>query len=570
MTNYTFQSLFDFTRTTSGTFVGSDGLIQTTPASVNLLTYTQQFDNAAWTKGNGTATADAATAPDGTHTADKFTENTANAFHAVTRSFTLAGTLTLSCYLKADTRSFAALRTYDGTNGDRYAVFNLATGAAGVTSSGTTSTITSVGNGWYRCSMTYTFTSASGSVGVTIQNADSYVSYTGDGVGSIFLWGAQVEVGSTATTYTRNNGGFYPPRFDYDPVTLAAKGLLIEEQRTNLLTYSEQFDNAAWGKSQVTVTANATTSPDGTVDADKIIINNGVASGSSTYINRDITKAASATTYTVSVFAKADGFNSMRLRCRQTSNFANEAFCIFDLATGTAGTATAGGTFTNASATITLYANGFYRCVLTFTSGTETDLSFRVLPESGTGDGIKGIFLYGAQLEAGAFATSYIPTVASQVTRAADQCAIVAPNFAPWYNQSEGTFVVEADRIGFTGSDMLFAATDSGVINVFQQTAPTATSSRFNIRVGGVDQASLNVTVSASAVHKIASAYKLDDFASVANGGVVVTDASGTLPTVDRLGIGSRLGTVIYNGHIRSIRYFPVRLADFQLQALTA
>jgi hypothetical protein len=712
----TFDQLLDFTRTTAATFVGSNGLIQTTPASVNLLFATQQFDGPFWGKSGSTVTANTTVAPDGTSTAD--TLSLAAGVSGAPRldqrpALTGGTTYTISSYFKASGTNFAFLSMRTNSVNWAGAEFNLSTGTVSrnATSGNVAyvgADISDAGNGWYRCTVTVrpTDTIAANVGFIFFGSSDGTSTFLGGfpvfisaGTESVFIWGAQLEAvpdanlvlgselnvasvpftvfrdvststasptlvntvigkayrlqlnistntstGSSAlrigggpisasggvpagftgnlilyfvaasagaltivgdgpgvnftvtsvsvkeitgtvgmpTTYTRNNGGRFPARFDYDPVTLAPKGIQIEEQRTNLLLYSEEFDNAAWTKSNTSVTANTTTSPDGTVDADKIIIDNGVASGSSTFISRDITKAASATRYTVSVFAKADGFNSMRLRCRQTSNFANEAFCIFDLAAGTAGTATVNGTFTNASATITLYANGFYRCVLTFTSGTETDLSFRVLPESGTGDGIKGIFAFGAQLEAGAFATSYIPTVASQVTRTADQTSIVAPNFAPWYNQSEGTFVVEASFIGRPASvgNARTAVISDGTANNFisaglRNNANSSGVYYGQINTGGTSQALLPSSIAAdigdNVTFKSAIAYKVNDIAATANGATVSTDTSATIPAVNTLFIGTIDGAANFlNGHIRSIRYYPTRLSNAQLQALTA
>ena len=568
LVSQTFDQLLDFTRTSAATFVGSNGLIQTTPASVNLLTWTQQFDNAAWTKSNTTVTANSTVAPDGTSTADTLIENTSNAFHAAVQSLTLSGATTISCYLKANTRNFAAIRTYDGTNGDRYAVFNLATGAAGVTSGGTTSTITSVGNGWYRCSMTYTYTSASGSAGITVQDANSYVAYTGDGTSGVYLWGAQVEVGSAATTYTRNNGGVFPPRFDYDPVTLAPKGLLIEEQRTNLLVRSEEFDNAAWVKLRATVTANATTSPDGTVDADKLVED---TTASNTHIISQTATIAASTSYTFCVYLKAGERTFARLLFGDAGGN-NGVRVDVNLSNGATSTSVAGTGWVLTAASATAVGNGWYRVVLTGANTSATAgigiiyLASALGTISYTGDGTSGIYLWGAQVEAGAFATSYIPTVASQVTRTADQCSIVAPNFAPWYNQSEGSFVVEADSSSATG--VASTADDGGFTNRIQ--VGTSSTVTFFVTSGGTTQAELALGGIGQTPARIAVAYKQNDFAGSRNGASALTDTSGSVPTVNRFGIGSVLGLAYINGHIRSIRYYPTRLTNAQLQALTA
>jgi hypothetical protein len=186
-----------------------------------------------------------------------------------------------------------------------------------------------------------------------------------------------------------------------------------------------------------------------------------------------------------------------------------------------------------------------------------------------TGDGTSGIFIYGAQLEAGAFPTSYIPTVASQVTRTADQTSIVAPNFAPWYNQSEGSFVVEWDTSGTSTS--VLSVDDNTNTNFIRISRSNATG-QLRLFTGGVQQVNIfpaNVAGWSGPV-KEAIAYKANDFAAVIGGGVLATLASGTVPVVFQMRLGTSGLPDPINGHIRSVRYFPVRLSNAQLQALTA
>lgn len=195
------------------------------------------------------------------------------------------------------------------------------------------------------------------------------------------------------------------PRIDYDPITGVCKGLLIEEARTNLLLRSEEFDNASWAKINVTVTANAATAPDGAVTADKVVVNDTISS-TGAYLSQGVTKAATATTYTLSYYAKAAEKGGLRIYVCDSATSANFANASFNLITGAVSVAAStGGTFTAASATpATDCGNGWYRCTLTFTSGTETNLAIRpiVLNSDGTsftGDGTSGIYIWGAQLE---------------------------------------------------------------------------------------------------------------------------------------------------------------------------
>jgi hypothetical protein len=211
--------------------------------------------------------------------------------------------------------------------------------------------------------------------------------------------------------------------------------LLLEPQRTNLLTYSEQFDNAAWTKSNSSITANAATSPDGYTNADKIVENT-ATSGHSTFQSISVTSGA---TYTISAFGKAAERTRLWLDLYGGTNSAN-----FDLSNGTILASSVGIT-----AKIENYGNGWYRCSITgvapaatiypnvgpTTSSTTTNLY--------TGDGTSGILIYGFQAELGAYATSYIPTLGSSVTRGADACS--KTGISSLIGQTEGTLFLDFD-----------------------------------------------------------------------------------------------------------------------------
>jgi hypothetical protein len=179
------------------------------------------------------------------------------------------------------------------------------------------------------------------------------------------------------------------------------------------------------------------------------------------------------------------------------------------------------------------------------------------------------VFLYGAQLEVGSFATSYIPTVASTVTRAADNAVMSGSNFSSWYNQSEGTIVASVSTFAPTGSNILsFQDGAASATNRHQMSVNTAFTATV---VGGVVQA--NIGTNANLSPNLAYAYATNNFAACANGAAVAVDTTGTVPTtlayatLGRFDFGAAASL---NGHIRSITFYPYRLADFQLQALTA
>ena len=233
---------------------------------------------------------------------------------------------------------------------------------------------------------------------------------------------------ASSATYYDSNGllrsvSSNTPRLDYNPATLAAQGLLIEEQRVNLLTYSSDFDNAGWTKTNATVGANVVASPTGNADADKLIEN----TATSTHrVYQTVAGTTNTNPYTFSVFAKADTRTRMYMAIVEGATFIRQGNAVFDLSAGTIVAATSGsGGATGGSATIQNVGNGWYRCTYTLTlGGTDTViLDDLQLVSTGTtnnytGNGVSGLFLYGAQLEAGAFATSYAPSANTFTSRA--------------------------------------------------------------------------------------------------------------------------------------------------------
>jgi hypothetical protein len=564
MTAYTFSQLFDFTRTTAGTFVGSNGLIQNTPASVNLLLYTQDFDIATWNKAGGsvTVTANSATAPDGTSTADTVTESVGGTTHNIYQAVTVVSgsAYTWSGYVKANGRSIVQF-ICQATAAIYTAEFDL-TAVTATNRSGTgTATITAVGNGWYRITATATSTGAgTGYWQLNLCSAANTPSYSGNGTSGIFLWGAQMEVGSSVTTYTKNVGGVFPVRFEYDPVTLAPKGILIEEQRTNLQNYSAQFGNVYWTKGGTTIATDTAIAPDGTLTADKL------AEDTSTGVHRIFDNVGSTVVsgapYAWTIYVKAAERTAVQLLNNSLQG------ATFNLTNGAVSNITPGFT-----ASATNVGNGWYRLFISANAATTTERLIIYLLSGGTniytGVAGSGVFLWGAQLEAGAFATSYIPTVASQVTRSADLCNITAPMFAPWYNQSTGTFV--ADFVPYVvsgGAGGVFSANSGGASNRIDLRRDGFSL----IDVAGVRQAELSVAgMTANVSNRLSVAYEVNNFALVRNGGAPSTDTSGTIPTVNLLQIGGldNSPSLALSGHIRRITYYPFRASNNQLQALT-
>lgn len=533
-TSYTFSQLVDFTRTSTGTYVNSSGFITATPASTNLILYTEAFDNAAWVKATTTVAANSTAAPDGTPTADTLT---ASGINATTRqTFTATAVpYTFSVYLMRKT----------------------GTGNVDITVDGTTYVTQTITSEWARYSTTLTPAAGSKTAGIRL-------AVSGD---EVYVWGAQLELGSSASTYTKNFGGLYPPRFDYNPSTLAAKGVLIEPQSTNLFLYSEQFDNAGWSKADITVVANTAVSPDGTANADRLVASTS-ALAHQAYQTVSLT---SGQAYTIVVYAKPAGYNYVNLRFG--GGIASEAF--FDVSNGTVVSATK-----PSNAKITPAGNGWYRCAYTDTATSTTTfiVSINVCPTSTSytvaGDGTSGVYVWGAQLEALSYATSYIPTVGSTVTRTADSATIQAPMFDLWYNQTAGTFVFQFDSGATAASNPLVHDTNDGTSSNRLTTSVTATGTSISnaITTGGVAQFSgpVATTYTQNTVYKVALAATTNSAIAAVNGNLSTLDTSVTMPTVTSI----RLGRSVFNGnyltgHLRTLAYYNSRLPNSQLQVLT-
>lgn len=357
------------------------------------------------------------------------------------------------------------------------------------------------------------------------------------------------------------------PRIDFDPVTLACKGLLIEESRTNLFTYSEQFDNAAWVKSAASVSANAALAPDGTTTADKLV---DTATNSDHSIRQQVS-STSGTAHTLTTYARAGELTQGGLEIFTGTSVYK---ALFNLSTGAFIASTGSGSSSISQADV-----GRHRAAVTATSTSATVNGFiyaaKMATTTYTGDGTSGVYGWGAQLEVGDFPTSYIPTTTASATRAADAASITGSNFSNWYRKDEGAFVVFARRDSLSAGRLITLSDGTANNQIRINLAVSSTSLRADLEVvtGGVSQVSTTTTpvFAVGSFVAIAFAYKANDFAISVNGSAVVTDSSGTVPTVDRMHIGTdHAGANHHNGTVARIAYYPKRPTTAELQALSA
>lgn len=347
------------------------------------------------------------------------------------------------------------------------------------------------------------------------------------------------------------------PRFDYDPIALTCKGLLIEESRTNSLTYSEQFDNARWTVDNASISANAATSPANDLTADKLVEN----SANSTHRLRPTVSDPNVNGQW-SIYAKAAG----RTQILIFDAVATKGYG-FDLSNGTA-FAVSGISSVSAPFIVSM-GNGWYRCGIN--TPVSTNVNLYLMSNSTTfsyqGDGTSGVYLWGAQLEAGAFPTSYIPTTLLPLTRNADVATMTGTNFSDWFNASEGTFVVSANTPPAAFYNPIAYVSDNTTNNSIRLGQTASGVCDYTVVSSGVASCSFQSTSIANTSVKLAASYKTDYFARSVNSAAVSTDTSGSVPTVSRLQIGTNPTPYYLNGIVKKILYFNIKLTNAELQA---
>ena len=362
-------------------------------------------------------------------------------------------------------------------------------------------------------------------------------------------------------TFTRASSGTYvgsdgliktaitnEPRFDHNPTTGESLGLLVEEARTNLLTYSEELDTGWTNASGATWQYSSGVSPADTTTALGVDGLSGtvvLSSGSSLYKTGVVVSGSTTYTFSVYVKAKAGTFSNVVLRLSEAN----------------------GNSTTSSSFTVT---TSWQRIAFTVTTAAGATSVSTVI---GTSSSTANLFIWGAQLEVGAFPTSYIPTTTATVTRAADVASITGSNFSSFYNQAEGT--VFADASGVNNINVSTRAyveiRDASSSERILLGYGTTSNNRFLVGVsGGVTAADISVASLPKA--KATGAYKVNSFQLASNNILGTEDVVGLVPTVTQLQIGSQDGSTantFINGTIKRLTYWPVRLADTTLQQIT-
>jgi len=398
---------------------------------------------------------------------------------------------------------------------------------------------------------------------------------------------------TSAFTYTCGNQSMYrassgllvqavtdTPRIEYDAGG-SCLGLLMEASRTNLALQAQDLSTShslaallAFGSGS---TVNAIAAPDGTTTADKIV------EDTATTLHRirqtsDVT-IASGNTVAFSYFVKAAERTRCRLRITE-STFASAYEVSFNLATATVGTATTTGVAVGvpSSSFITAYANGWYRIGIAaainggfLTCRTNLELEDASGNNAYTGDGVSGLYAWGEQIEVGNFASSYIPTTTVSVARTG--CSAVR-TLSTEFSSTAGAVVVQGRAQGGQSTrQTCWAFTDGTAANTIPLTRPVSTDFfQFRVDAASVNQAAIGFSVSNSSLFKAAAAWALNDMQLSYNGGLGTVDTVCTVPAgITTLGLGVEYtGTNQFNGHIRTLDYYPTRQPDSFLALASA
>ena len=493
----------DVVRATTATRVNSAGLIEVVPR--NLLQFSEQLDNAIWTKSGVTITANSVNSPIGTLTADLVTPTISDA--SLRQSFLPTAVLqyNFSIWLRSSTGSNFSTTLRAWRDSPFQNISNV---------------VINVTTEWQR--FNFSFTTLDATTHVLAIGGSSTLS-TGE---NFYSWGAQLDLGATATEYFPTTTRLNIPRIDY--TNGSCPSLLVEPQRTNLYTYSQQLNQ--WSKSGViTVTENDEISPEGTQNADRAQF-----TLSTDLLFRSGTGLAGSNTLTV--YAKAKSGTSQKFR-------------FFGLG---------GGTFSSDQ----VATNQWQRFTFTYTSASTNTAGL-----SGASTGASDVLFYGFQHEIGAYATSYIPTVASTVTRNAD--VISKTGISSLIGQTEGTIFVDIYLPNNSANDM-FTFSNTGVNDIFLASNGGNLMARIYSNSTPLYFAQFPIT-STGGRFKMAISYKSGNSSFYVNGTLLSTNTNSIsfTTTLDTINLTNNQYAGLNNKEFNSIQLYKTALTDTECNQLT-
>jgi len=525
-----------FTRASNGTRINSAGLVEVVPWNLN--TYSEIFSGAGWfNDGTSTATNNFTTAPNGTTTAAKVVANTNNAY-AYKSSVVTPNTYTLSYYVRASANTTMSIAINDPGGSGGSIKSNIA-----------------VTTQWQRIEH-----SALVTLGTSF-----YIDYAGLQTGvDYFIWGAQLNIGSTAKPYFPTTDRLNVPRLTYQNGGGGCPSLLLEKQSTNYIPYSEDYTNAAWTKNGVSVTSNNTTSPDGTQNADKLTSND--PSGS-VYRIYETATTPSDSVCSVSCYFKYDNWQYAFIVADNYSGVGR--YAVFDLINATNTYVSSGYT-----ASILSVGNGWYKCTITGEFGINAYCQFGLAPTSTAYNGAsiangKNLYVWGTQREQSSYPTSYIPTTSASATRVAD--VAVKSSISSLFGASATSLFMDFEITqGSGGGNWTVTGYDGANLFSLCQFDNASNFPRI-VFDGGVDT-TLGTALSIGR-HKIAVSFATNDFRAYIDGALVLTDTSCTYNQYDRIAVNGTAWTGNNNNNnsflLNEYAQFPNALTNAELASLT-
>jgi hypothetical protein len=531
-----------FTRASNGTRINSAGLVEVCPW--NLVQQSNAFSTSPWNRA-GTTLTSGQTDPNGGANAWKV-EFAAGSSYLYQPGIVATGVVTMSAYLRADSTT-----TIGFNDGNAYP--NSVT----------------IGTTWQRYEFSFNVTGAN-----TAVQFDNYFGVSPANLAKTFyIWGAQLNIGSTAKPYFPTTDRLNVPRLTYQNGGGGCPSLLLEKQSTNLLTYSEQFDNAAWTKFAASISANSTTSPDGTQNADTLI---GDGSNSDHgLLSSGVASVVSGTSYSTSIFAKANTNNFLQI-VGSGAPYPGTTYANFNLANGTIGNYGV-----NVTPKIEDFGNGWYRCTMTAAATNSTSTNTYIIGLITSATSSRGesntlatsVYIWGAQLEASSYPTSYINTTSASATRVADACS--KTGISSLIGQTEGVIFADipAQIFNFGAYQTVsIIYPNAGLGSTYLHFYKNVNSRTLFFEVwNSTSQCSMSFSMSDNTRYKVAAVYKNNDFALYVNGVAVGTDPTGTVASVtySTLEIGYDSFNTDSQISLSEFVLFKTRLTNAELASLT-
>ena len=384
---------------------------------------------------------------------------------------------------------------------------------------------------------------------------------------------------SNPATYVANTGNITAatnnqPRFDHNPLTLVCKGLLIEESRVNLLLQSQDF-STTWTNVNSTESINVVNSPDGTQNAAKLEETS--ATGNHT-LQQSLTIDLTSVNHTFSCFIKAAERTKGRISFFRTAGSFPQVRANFDLTAKTiSASGLNGATYLAGSAFIQEYPNGWFRIGITGFTGQSGNHVFDLYTADASGNvsfaGTTGYGFYpwGAQLEAGAFATSYIPTTTAALTRNADVATMTGTNFSDWFNASEGALQINATAISasqFISAGSIYLDNNNYITFGFGD----PNKPRLLVRNAGTFEVNTTASVAQTSPFNQCVAYKASSISFASNTTLIVNSVNKAIPSglnTLRIGANPAIANSYANAWLTKLNYWPQRLINNEVIAFS-